>query len=194
MDGEAANGAEALPLCRRLHPDLVVLDQHAPGVAGSELAGEILRVCPRTKVVIVSPHDDEESIVAAIRAGVSGFVLKKSPASEIHTALRKVAGGGTYLSPAASSQLLARLQRQNGFNGPLADVNSLSPREFQVLRLVAQGKRNKEVAAELHLEHNTIRTYRKSMMKKLGVTNVGGLMEVAHAHGLIYNPRPRHPR
>ncbi|MDR3700170.1 MAG: response regulator transcription factor [Candidatus Sulfopaludibacter sp.] len=191
--GEATNGVEAVALCRRLRPDLVLIDLGLPGVTGIQLTTEILHVCPRAKVVMFSAYDDEDSILAAIRAGVRGFVLEKSPAQEILQAVRTVAAGGTYLSSSASSRLLACVQRSGQGGGVVPDVGSLSPREMQVLRLVAGGMRTKEVASELNLEHNTIRTYRRTMMRKLGVKNLAGVIEAAHLAGLVPAPhRSRH--
>lgn len=187
--GEAGDGVEAVPLCVRLQPDLVLMDIGLPGTTGIVVTAEILRVCPRTKVAIFSICDDEDSIVAAIRAGVQGFILKESPPQEVISAVRKVAGGGTYLSPHASDRLLARLQRGDGRDESVPEIDSLTPRELQVLRLVAEGKSTKEVAVLLKLEHNTIRSYRKTMMKKIGVTNLAGLRQAAQGAGVVPGPR-----
>ncbi len=186
--GEAASGVEAVPLCVRIQPDLVLIDAGPPGVTGIQLTREVLRVCPRTRVVTMSAYDDEDSILAAIRAGVRGFVWNKSPAEEVLLAVRTVAGGGTYLSPGASSRLVACVQRSEQRGEHVADIDCLSPRETQVLRLVAAGKRTKEVAVELNLEHNTVRSYRRTMMKKLGVKNLAGVIAAAHAAGLVPSP------
>lgn len=187
--GEANDAVEAVPLCRQLQPDLVLMAIGLPGTNGIALTAEILGVCPRTKVAIFSIHDDEDSIMAAIRAGVRGFILKESPAQEILGAIRKVAAGGTYLSTHASDHLLARMQRSDAPDEPVPEIDSLSPRELQVLRLVAEGKSSKEVAVALSLEHNTIRSYRKSMMTKLAVSNLAQLLEAAQGAGLV--PRRR---
>ena len=192
--GEAGDGCEAVALCERLQPDLVVMDISLPDTSGITLTPEILRVCPHTKVVFFSIYDDEDSIVAAIRAGARGFVLKKAPAREVLNALRKVAGGGTFLSQSASGPLIELLQRPPDASEPAADVDSLSPRELQVLRLVAGGKRTKEVAVELNLEHNTVRSYRKTMMKKLGVSNLAELRQAARTSGLLPSLLPRNRR
>ncbi len=184
--GEANDALEAVPLCRQLQPDLVLMDIGLPGTTGIALTAEILSVCPKTKVAIFSIYDDEDSIVAAIRAGVRGFILKKSSAKDILSAVRKVAAGGTYLSPHASNQLLTRLQRSDDAPGePVPEVPSLSPRETQVLRLVAEGKSGKEVAVLLNLEYNTVRSYRQTMMKKLAVSNLAGLRRAAQGAGLV---------
>ena len=189
--GEAASGIEAVPLCVRLQPHLVLIDAGPPGVAGIQLTTEVLRVCPRAKVVMMSAYDDEDSMLAAIRAGVRGFVWNKSPAEEVLQAVRTVADGGTYLSPGASSRLVACVQRSERRGESVPDIDRLSPREMQVLRLVAAGKRTKEVAVELNLEHNTVRSYRRTMMKKLGVRNLAGVIAAAHAAGLVPAPHRR---
>jgi len=188
--GEAASGIEAVPLCVRLQPNLVLIDACPPGAAGIELTTELLRVCPRIKVVMMSAYD-EDSMLAAIRAGIRGFVWSKSPAEEVLQAVRTVANGGTYISPGASSRLVACVQRSEQREENVPDIDRLSPREMQVLRLVASGKRTKEVAVELNLEHNTVRSYRRTMMKKLGVNNLAGVMAAAHAAGLVPAPHRR---
>jgi len=185
LAGEANDGAEAVPLCRRLQPDVVLMDIGLPGTNGIAVTAEILEVCPRAKVVIFSMYDDEDSVIAAIQAGARGFILKKSPVQEVLRAIRTVAAGGSYLSPDASSQLLARLQRTDSTGEPRPQLDSLSPRELQVLRMVAEGKSSKEVAVLLELELNTVRSYRKTLMKKLGVSNLAGLTHAAHAAGLV---------
>jgi DNA-binding NarL/FixJ family response regulator len=193
VTGEASDGAEALPLCRQLQPDLVMMDIGLPGISGIEATAEILRVCPRTKIVIFSIYDDEDTVVAAIRAGARGFILKRSAVQEVLSAVRTVAAGGTYLTPHASNQLLARLHRGGAGSEPNQDIELLSPRELQVMRLVAEGKSSKEVARLLKLEHNTVRSYRKTMMTKLGVNNLSGLIQIAPASGLVSAPEKRGP-
>jgi DNA-binding NarL/FixJ family response regulator len=186
--GEAGDGASAIPLCRQVQPELVLVDIGLPDTTGIDLTCEILRVCPQTRVVIFSVYDDEDTIMAAIRAGARGFILKKSAAEEVLNASRTVAAGGTYLSPRVSRQLLSSLQHSEPLSEALPDIGLLSPRELQVLRLVAGGRRTKEVAVLLNLEHNTVRSYRRSMMKKLAVTNLAGILRIAQAAGLIESP------
>ncbi|HUA60745.1 MAG TPA: response regulator transcription factor [Verrucomicrobiae bacterium] len=182
--GEADEGASALEVCQQVAPTLVLMDINLPGVNGIEATAQLVRSCPEAKVVILSMYDDERSVLSAIRAGARGFVLKQSSFNEVINALRVVARGGTYLSSAISSRLVERLQRGAAEQPDQSPVDGLSPRELQVLRLVAEGKSSKEVATILHLEHSTIRSYRKTMMKKLGVTNLAGLIQVAVAAGI----------
>jgi DNA-binding NarL/FixJ family response regulator len=190
--GEADNGSDAVPLCRKVEPDLVLMDIGLPGVNGIEATSDLLRHCPRVKVVILSMYDDENSVVGAIRSGARGFVLKKASSSELLDALRAVASGGSYLSSQVSDRLLARIQRGDLQTDTRSQLDSLSPREIQVLRLVAEGKTSKEIAELLALGLQTVRSYRKTMMKKLGVNNVAGLTQLALAAGLTHwnNPGP----
>src|SRR3984893_13282265 len=150
--GEAENGADAVQLCKKSEPDLVLMDIGLPGMNGIEATTELLRHCPGVKVVILSMYDDENSVVTAIRSGARAFVLKKASSSELLDALRTVARGGSYLSSQVSDRLLVRIQRGDletrDSNSPL---ESLSPRELQVLRLVAEGKTSKDIAVLLDL-------------------------------------------
>lgn len=185
LAGEAENGVEAVQVCRETRPDLVLMDISLPAISGIEATVEIMREFPGAKIVMLSMHNDENLVMSAIRAGARGFVLKRASANEVLEAMRIVARGGTYLGSNISDLLLARLQRGDTSveQNPL---ESLSPRETQVLRLIAEGKASKEVAVVLGLEHNTVRSYRKTMMKKLGVTNLASLIQVAMAAGIIY--------
>src|SRR6266853_918988 len=189
--GEAENGADAVQLCKKSAPDMVLMDIGLPGMNGIEATTELLRHCPNIKVVILSMYDDENSVVSAIRSGARAFVLKKASSSELLDALRTVARGGSYLSSQVSDRLLVRIQRGDletrDSNSPL---ESLSPRELQVLRLVAEGKTSKDIAVLLDLGLQTVRSYRKTMMKKLGVNNVAGLTQLALAAGITQWNKP----
>jgi DNA-binding NarL/FixJ family response regulator len=182
---EAENGADAVQICKKSDPDIVLMDIGLPGLNGIEATTEILRHCPDTKVIILSMYDDEHSVVSAIRSGARAFVLKKASDNDLVDALRTVAKGGSYLSPQVSDRLLNRIQRGDLESKPLPSaLEGLSPRELQVLRLVAEGKTSKEIAVMLDLGLQTVRSYRKTMMKKLGVNNVAGLTQLALAAGL----------
>jgi DNA-binding NarL/FixJ family response regulator len=183
--GEAENGSEAVQLCRRKKPDIVLMDIGLPGLNGIEATQEILRHVPETRVIILSMYDDEHSVVSAIRSGARAFVLKLASDNDLVDALRTVAKGGSYLSPQVSDKLLHRIQRGDLESKPAASaLDGLSPRELQVLRLVAEGKTSKEIAVMLDLGLQTVRSYRKTMMKKLGVNNVAGLTQLALSAGL----------
>ena len=188
--GEAESGGEAVALCRKTAPDIVLMDIGLPGMNGIEATTELLRHCPAVKVVILSMYDDENSVVSAIRSGARAFVLKKGSSAELLDALRIVAQGGSYLSTQVSDRLLARIQRGDLDTHDRSPLEALSPRELQVLRLVAQGKTSKDIAVLLDLGLQTVRSYRKTMMKKLGVNNVAGLTQLALAAGLTHWNKP----
>jgi DNA-binding NarL/FixJ family response regulator len=191
--GEADDGAGALHVCQETNPALVLMDISLPGVNGIEATVQLVKHFPNTKVVILSMYDDERSVMGAIRAGARGFVLKQASFGEVLNALRVVARGGTYLSSTISGRLVERLQRGSLDAAEKGPLDSLSPRELQVLRLVAEGKSSKEVATILKLEHSTIRSYRKTMMKKLGVSNLAGLIQIAVAAGVTTPPGTAKP-
>jgi len=182
---EAGSGLDAIKICKELRPDLVLMEIALPGVSGVEVTAELLRHSPSTKVMILSMYDDEKSVVGAIRAGARAYVLKRSSANDLLDALRAVARGGSYLSPQVSDQLLRRIQRGDVAGAPgAAPLDSLSPRELQVMRLVTEGHTSKEVAALLNLGLQTVRSYRKTLMRKLGVTNAASLTQLALSTGV----------
>ncbi|MCX6592125.1 MAG: response regulator transcription factor [Acidobacteria bacterium] len=187
--GECDNGADSIALVRKLKPDLVLMDVALPGLNGVEATVEILRYLPETRILILSMYDDEHSVVSAIRSGARAFVLKRASDSDLFDAMRAVAKGGSYLSPQVSDRLLTRIQKGDLDLKPVSSqLAELSPRELQVLRLVADGKTSKEIAVTLDLGIQTVRSYRKTMMKKLGVSNVAGLTQLALAAGLTRFP------
>lgn len=184
--GEADNGGDALRVVMRQRPAMVLMDIGLPsGMNGLETTAEVLRVWPGCKVVILSMFDDENSVVGAIRFGARAFVLKRASDNDLLDALRMVAAGGMYVSAQVSDRLLTRIQQGDlDARPPSAALKGLSPREVQVLRLVADGKTSKEIGVLLDLREQTVRSYRKTMMKKLGVNNVAGLTQLALSTGL----------
>jgi DNA-binding NarL/FixJ family response regulator len=188
--GEAENGADAVQLCKKAPPEIVLMDIGLPGMNGIEATTELLRHCPGVKVIILSMYDDENSVVSAIRSGARAFVLKKASSAELLDAIRTVARGGSYLSSQVSDKLLQRIQRGDLETHDRSPLEALSPRELQVLRLVAEGKTSKDIAVMLDLGLQTVRSYRKTMMKKLGVNNVAGLTQLALAAGITPFHKP----
>lgn len=188
--GEADTGTEGVGLAQEARADLAIVDIGLPGLDGIEVTREIMRHVPSTKVVILSMYDDEESLVNAIRAGARAYVVKRASSTDLVEALRTVCRGGSYLSPHISERLLARIRR-GGPEAPVSHplVEQLTPRELQVLRLIVEGKASKEIAVMLNLGVETVRSYRKTMMKKLGINNVAGLIQVAIAAGIIGKTR-----
>ena len=189
--GEADTGTDAVSFTRKLRPEIVLMDIGLPGLNGIEATSEILRYDKDIKVVILSMYDDEHSVVSAIRSGARAFVLKRASDTDLLDALRTVAKGGSYLSPQVSDRLLTRIQKGDLDAKPMPSaLEGLSPRELQVLRLVAEGKTSKEIAVMLSLGLQTVRSYRKTMMKKLNVNNVAGLTQLALSAGLTRFPGP----
>lgn len=187
--GEADNGTDAVAMAKRLRPEIILMDIGLPGLNGIEATSEILRFDKDTKVVILSMYDDEHSVVGAIRSGARAFVLKRASDTDLLDALKTVAKGGSYLSPQVSDRLLVRIQKGDLDAKPMPSaLEGLSPRELQVLRLVAEGKTSKEIAVMLSLGLQTVRSYRKTMMKKLNVNNVAGLTQLALSAGLTRFP------
>lgn len=184
--GEAETGSEGVALCRTLKPRIVVMDISLPGMNGLEAAAEIQRHCPTTQVLILSMHYDPESVRAAIRCGVRGYVLKSASSREVVEALRTVSSGSAYFSPQIATYLLELVQQPELEKHKQGAVESLTAREIQVLRLIAAGKASKEIAALLNLRVDTVRTYRKKMMHKLRINNVASLTRFAITAGLTY--------
>jgi DNA-binding NarL/FixJ family response regulator len=188
--GEAETGTDAVAFVKSRKPDMVLMDIGLPGLNGVETTAEILRHNPDCRVVILSMYDDEHSVVSAIRSGARAFILKRASDTDLLDALRIVSRGGSYLSPQVSDRLLSRIQKGDLESKPATAVlDILSPRELQVLRMVAEGKTSKEIAVMLDLREQTVRSYRKTMMKKLGVNNVAGLTQLALSTGLTQLPR-----
>ena len=178
--GEAASGVEGIQICRKKCPDIILMAIGLVGLNGIEATTEILRHSPNSKVIILSMYDDEHWVMSAIRAGARAYVLKRASDSDLLDALRTVAQGGCYLSPPISYSLVQRIRRGEPESTPtISALADLSPRELQVLRLVAEDKSSKEIAVLLELSLQTVRSYRKTMMKKLGVNNVAGLTQIA---------------
>lgn len=187
--GDAASGQEAMQFLKRTPVDLIVMDIKLQGLTGVEATSEILRYFPEVRIVMLSGYPDEDSVVGSLKAGARAFVLKDAGEADLIDALRTVARGGTYLSAQVSDGLLRRLQNGNldsKTQGPL--IEGLSPRELQVMRMVAEGKTSKEIAVLLDLGLQTVRSYRKTMMKKLGVNNVAGLTQASLAAGITHLP------
>jgi len=189
--GETESGFEAVRICKEERPDIVIMEVHLSDLNGIETTSEIRRVSPETKVVILTMVEDELTMLNSIRHGIRGFLLKRVSAEELLRALRSVARGEVYLSPNASKRLFDRIQNGRIDDLPIESrVAALAPREVQVLRLIAEGNSSKDICELLELSLETVRTYRKTMMKKLGVSNVAGLTQIAVSTGLIRGRTP----
>jgi two-component system, NarL family, response regulator NreC len=179
--GGAANGREAVQSARRLNPDVVIMDLAMPELNGTEATLQIHETCPATQVLILSMHSTAEHIFRALQAGAQGYLLKESAGPEVVTAVRTVHSGRRYLSQKIAQTVIDDYIRERHASSPL---DSLSPRERQILQLIAEGKSSAETAKTLFLSPKTVETYRSRMMHKLGVEDFAGLVRFAIQHGL----------
>src|SRR5688500_15593307 len=174
--GEAGGGAAAIELERRLDPDVVVLDMAMPEIDGLHAAIEILRARPDRPILILSMYDDAQYVRNALAAGVRGYILKNALEVDLIRAVRELAGGRRFLSP----ELAAAVERSGAAQDAAADpFTQLSARELQVLRLVAMGRSNKEIATLLGVSANTVAVHRTNLMARLGVHKAAELVLIA---------------
>jgi len=178
--GEGTNGREAVVLASQTHPDVVVLDLIMPILNGMEAGREILQQQPGTRLVLLTMHTEEHQIVAALRAGFRGYVVKTQAAEDLVSAIREVARGEIYLSPGVSRVFV------EGYLAQVAPASEpLTPRERQVLQLVAEGKTSKEIASLLDLTVKTAESYRSRIMEKLDIHDTASLVRYAIRRGII---------
>ena len=179
--GEAATAQDALDLARKQSWDAVMLDITMPGRSGLELLKQLREERPNLPVLVLSVHPAEQYALRVLRAGASGYLTKESAPDELLTAVRRILGGGRYISPSVGETLAADLGR------PADELphQGLSDREFEILRLIASGKRPSEIADELHLSVKTVSTYRARVLEKLHLRTTAQLMRYAIKHGLV---------
>ena len=179
----AADGQEALDKAFARPPDMVIMDVSMPGLNGLEATRQIRKASPAIKVIALSMHADKRFVAEMLNAGASGYLLKDCAFEELVRAIRAVAAGQTYLSPGVTGAVVQDyVNRLAAADGPAPSV--LSPREREVLQLVAEGKATKEIAARLRVSVKTIETHRRQIMDKLGVRSVAELTKHAIRMGL----------
>ena len=185
--GEASDGQEAWQRACELHPDVLVLDLSMPIVGGAEAADRIARDCPTVRVLALTMHEERGYVSRLLRAGAAGFVLKRTASSELVRAIRAVAAGERYVDPALAGALLseqASRPSRVGEASPSSTV-ALTVRETEVLRLLALGHSNKEIAGALSISVKTVETHRASGMAKLGITSRAALVRFAMLEGWL---------
>jgi DNA-binding NarL/FixJ family response regulator len=180
--GEARNAQEALNKIWKEHWDVVVLDITMPGRSGLEVLREIKKSKPKLPVLVLSMHPEGQFAVRVLKRGASGYMTKESAPEELVGAIKKVLAGGRYVSPSLAEKLATYL---SGGEAQKAPQETLSDREFQVLRLIASGKIVSEIAKELSLSVKTISTYRSRILEKMGMKNNAELMHYAMQHQLV---------
>jgi RNA polymerase sigma factor (sigma-70 family) len=181
--GEAEDGAQAEAMAEELRPKLVLMDIHMPGLNGTEATRRILRKNPGIKVLALSMYTEKRYVLEMLAAGAQGFVLKTSSFSSLVEAIRAVAAGGRWLSPEIR-EVEAEILAQPLALASLA-LSLLTPREREVVQLVAEGRTSKAIAARLNISENTVESHRRQIMKKLGLDSVAELTQFAVQEGLI---------
>lgn len=179
--GEASDGAEAIKLCAKLHPDVVLMDLRMPGMDGITAIEKLRQTQPEIAVVILTTFNEDELMLRGIRAGARGFLLKDTDRQTLFDAIRAAARGETLLKP----EIMARLL--NVATAPTESTSSfnLTEREREVLAAVARGQRSKEIALELHITERTVKAHLASIYQKLGVDSRAGAIAVAAQNGLL---------
>jgi len=180
--GEASDGAEAIRLAQTLHPDVVVMDIGMPGVNGIDATARIKREQPGVKVLILSMHDDQGYLRQVLRAGASGYVLKRAADTELLAAIRAAARGEVFLDPAMAKALVEEVVQPSRSS---AAEPVLSDREREVLRLLAYGHTNQQVADRLCIGVKSVETYKARLMEKLGLKGRAELVRYALQHGIL---------
>lgn len=179
--GTAVNGLEAVELATRLCPDVAVMDISMPLLNGIEATQQIIEACPHTRVMMLSIHFTSVHIQRALQAGAMGYLLKESAGEEVVDAIRTVHDGKRYLSRKIAESVVEEYVRHSG--GDI--LEGLSPRERQVLQLIAEGKTSAEAAKLLYLSVKTVETYRSRLMQKLGLKDMASLVKFAIQNGII---------
>lgn len=189
--GEASNGRQAVHLARTLSPDVVVMDISMPSLNGLEATRQIHKADPSTKVLILSAHSDKAYVEQAAMHGAAGYVVKQTAADVLCKAIRDVHGGDPVFGPGLSWSRQNRLASPHAEESPsVKKANELTSREVEVLQLVAEGKVNKQIAAELGISIKTVEKHRDHLMRKLGIHETAGLTRYAVAAGVIENNVP----
>ena len=181
--GEAATGHEALELAGTLRPHVVLMDIAMPGLNGLDATARIVERHPETRVIILSMHASEEYALQALRAGAAGYLLKDADLLELERAIVAAARGETYLSPAISKHVVADYKRRVAEQPE--PIDRLTPRQREVLRLIAEGLSTKEIAFKLSLSVKTVETHRAQLMERLEIRDVAGLVRFAIRSGLV---------
>ena len=183
--GEAGTGADALALAEAQRPDVVLLDLTMPGMSGLAVAAELRRRVPDARILVLSMHEQDEYVLAAVRGGAHGYVLKDTGPAELRAAIRAVYAGDGFFSPAVAGRLSAAVRDEVATEAPRQRLERLTPREREVLALVAAGNTNRAIAAHLGLSPRTVESHRESLMKKLSLRSVADLTRFAVQAGLV---------
>ena len=182
--GEASDGQEAVNMAEDLQPDVVVMDISMPGLNGIEATRLIKKYVPATEILALSMHDDEQYVHRVLKAQALGYLIKDTAVSDLVTAIRSVSKGNPYLSPTISKVVLESFVNPSN-KSDQEKQELLSNREKQVLQLIAEGYKTKQIAKRLHLAEKTVGNHRGNIMKKLDIHDVAGLTRYAILHGMV---------
>jgi DNA-binding NarL/FixJ family response regulator len=178
--GEASNGRDAVQMTKELVPDVAILDFSMPLLNGIDAARQIRDVSPRTKILLLTMYKDEPYVLRALRAGINGYVLKTQAVADLVQAIRSILHGGLYLSPVISESVVKAALTQSN-----QELDPLTPREREVLQLIAEGKSNKQISQDLGMSVKTVDSHRRNLMVKLDIHETAGLVRYAIRTGLI---------
>jgi DNA-binding NarL/FixJ family response regulator len=183
--GEAENGRDAVLMVKKCLPDVVVLDISMPILNGVQATRQIRKLTPKTKILILSMHKDEEYVREVFQAGALGYILKQTTGPDLISAIKEVNRGNAYISPSIAKHLVSEY-REFVKGGKLADKRTgLTPREFEVLQLIAEGNSNKKIAEQLFISIKTVETHRQKIMDVLNIHDVAGLTRYAIVNRII---------
>jgi two-component system response regulator NreC len=183
--GEAGDGREAIACAERLKPDLIITDLSMPRMNGMEAVRQIKKRSSQTKILVLTVHRTEEYILAALEAGADGYLLKDSTHSELLMAVRHILNGMRYISPGISDRVLRGYLEGKRRGGASTSWETLSAREREILKLIAEGNKNKDIAEQLCISVKTVEKHRSNLMEKLDVHNVQQLTALAIEKGLV---------
>jgi DNA-binding NarL/FixJ family response regulator len=178
--GEAGDGVEAIQIAQSASPDVAVLDVSMPRMTGIQAAREVLAHCPATRVLLLSMHDDERYFFEGLEAGAAGYVLKRAADTDLIDAVRTVAGGGTFLSGGAQRELM-----REWLDGGREREDPLTPREAEVVKLIAEAYTNRQIADTLGLAEKTVESHRANVLTKLGMRDRVEVVRYAIRRGLV---------
>ena len=183
--GEARDGREAVRCVEKLGPDLILMDLSMPRMSGMDAIREIKKRYPETKIIALTVHKTEEYLLTTLKAGADGYVLKDATHDELIMAIKNVMGGKTYLSPGVSEKVIEGYLEGKEGNLSASTWETLSQREREVLKLIAEGYKNREIAEDLCISLKTVEKHRANLMKKLDLHNAAALTVYAVGRGLV---------
>ncbi len=186
--GEAASGEESVTKARQLSPDIILMDVRMPGINGIEACRMILEEQPEIKVIMLTSYSDEESVMASILAGARGYILKKVDTDILMRDLERVSQGESLLDPAVTQQVFEKIKsltKSSSVDDAMKTLNQLTNQEKRILALIAQGKTNKEIAAEIFISAKTVRNYVTNILTKLNLSNRTQAAAYAASIGLV---------